>query len=81
MYQQQDNTIHYVVTQSQKELTSKLEWQYFGNHSRFVLTSPDIQIIQAKILLINAVLQHYTPKKGGNDPFTGQMNIEYFIFE
>ena len=63
MYQQQDNTIHYVVTQSQKELTSKLEWQYFGNNSRFVLISPDIQIKQAKILLLNAVLQDYGPKK------------------
>ena len=63
MYQKQDNTIHYVVTQSQKELTSKLEWQYFGNNSRFVLISPDIQIKQAKILLLNAVLQDYAPKK------------------
>ena len=63
MYQKQGNTILYVVTQSQKELISKLEWQYFGNNSRFVLISPDIQIKQAKILLLNAVLQDYAPKK------------------
>ena len=73
------NTRHYhnLLGQAKKCWKSGRIWETTPDLFSFHLISKEKRLKSCK----NAVLQDYTPEKGGNYPFKVHMNIEHFIFE